>query len=616
MPLAKRTVPWLRRFPAVILAAGIVAAAVWLPSGQASAAPVHSRVSAARHAAARPKVVVTFAWGGGLADQMASLPIFRRYGMRATYFVPSGLVCTLGQAQCGRTSRYLTLSDVHKIAAAGDEIGGLSVTHQQLTTMSATEAKREICDDRSNLIRWGFRPTDFAYPFAVLNPAVEALTRACGYNSGLGTGTLRGAGRCITCAWAESIPPQNAYDVRTPIEVNSVNTVWVPRTYESIVTNAQQHGGGWIVFTLHEVCPTNCGLGTSAPILTAVLKWLRNQHANNVLVEPMNQVIGGPLRPAVPGPAPRRLPAPGVANASLRQAANGSPACFQQARNSRAVATFSYQAGGGPHGAAAETVHVPRPGNGGAELLQTMDLGSCAPSVSSGHAYKTGMWYKASGPARIEVYRRTSIGDWVYWTASPALPASAAWRQASWTTPAVPAGTTALSFGMTAKTVGVITTSDYSLQLATNLKTLILLGVLAFVILAGALIARGQYRYRRYVSAEAATPETDPAQAGVAAKAQADRVVAVKAEAAKREAAAAEAANAEASRADAMEARIQAAMARMEAARAASAGAEPEARRVDDATVVMRPITDGARDETAILKPVKLTDSQQQASGD
>jgi peptidoglycan/xylan/chitin deacetylase (PgdA/CDA1 family) len=614
MPLAKRALPWLKRFPALILAAGIVAAAVWLPAGQASAAPLHAHVSAARHAAARPRVVVTFAWGGGLADQMASLPIFRKYGMRATYFVPSGLVCTLGQAQCARNSRYLTLADVRKIAAAGEEIGGLSVTHQQLTTMPAAEAKREICDDRSNLIHWGFRPTDFAYPFAVLNPAIEALTRECGYNSGLGTGTLRGAGRCITCAWAERIPPQNAYDVRTPVEVNSVNTVWVPRTYESVVTNAQQHGGGWIVFTLHAVCPTNCGLGTSAPILTSVLKWLRNQRAKNILVEPMNQVIGGPLRPAVPGPAPRRLPAPGVANASLRQAANGSPVCFQQARNARAAATFSYQARGGPHGAAAETVHVTRPGNGGAELLQTMDLGSCAPSVSSGHAYKTGMWYKASRPARIEVYRRTSIGDWVYWTASPAFPASAPWRQASWTTPAVPAGTTALSFGMTAKAVGVITTSDYSLRLASNYKTLILLGVLAFVIVAGALIARGHYRYRRYVSAEAATLETDAAQAEVAAaRAQADRMAAIKAEAASREAAAAEA---EASRADAMEARIQAAMARMEAARAAAAGAEPEAARVDDATVVFPSITEGARDETAILKPVKLTDSQQQASGD
>ena len=433
MPLAERRLPWLRRFAAVALAAGIVAAAVWLPASHASAAPVHASASAARRAAARHKVVVTFAWGGGLADQMASLPIFRRYGMRATYFVPSGLACTLSQAQCAKSSRYLTLADVRKIAAAGNEIGGLSVTHQQLTTMPAAEAKREICDDRSNLIHWGFRPTDFAYPFAALNPAIEALTRECGYNSGLGTGTLRGAGRCIPCAWAETIPPQNAYDVRTPVEVNSVKTVWVPRTYESIVTNAQQHGGGWIVFTLHAVCPTNCGLGTSAPILTTVLKWLRSERANNVLVEPMNQVIGGPLRPAVPGPAPRRLPAPGVANASLRQAANGSPVCFQQASNSRTAATFSYQARGGPRGAAAERVRVTRPGNGGAELLQTMDLGSCAPSVSSGRAYKTGMWYKASVPAHIEVYRRTSVGNWVYWTTSPAFPPSAPWRQASWT---------------------------------------------------------------------------------------------------------------------------------------------------------------------------------------
>jgi peptidoglycan/xylan/chitin deacetylase (PgdA/CDA1 family) len=616
MPLAERRLPRLRRLPAIVLAAGTVAAAVWLPAGQASAAPVHASLPAAQQVAARPKVVVTFAWGGGLADQMASLPIFRRYRMRATYFIPSGLVCTLGQAQCAKSSPYLTLADVRKIAAAGNEIGGLSVTHQQLTTMPAAEAKREICDDRSNLIHWGFRPTDFAYPFAALSPTVEALTRECGYNSGLGTGTLRGAGRCIFCAWAETIPPRNPYDVRTPVEVNSVNTVWVPRTYESIVTNAQQHGGGWIVFTLHDVCPTNCGLGTSAPILTTVLKWLRNQKANNVLVEPMNQVIGGPVRPAVAGPVPRRLPAPGVANASLRQAANGTPVCFQQVRNSGTAATFSYQARGGPHGAAAETVRVTRPGNGGAKLLQTMDLGLCAPSVSPGRAYKTGIWYKASGTAQIEVYRRTSVGNWVYWATSPAFPASAPWRQASWTTPAVPAGTTALSFGMTTKAAGVITTSDYSLRPATSYKTQILLGVLAFVIVAAGLIARGHYRYRRYVTAEAAALEAETAQAEVAAaRAQAARAEAAKADAARREAARAEAAKAEAARADAMKARIEAARARMEAARAGAARAKPEAGRVDDATVVMQPIDEEARDETVILKPVNLADSQQ-ASGD
>lgn len=505
-----------RRFMA-IWAAVAVALIAWLPAGPALAAAGHARLSAAGRAeATSPRTVVTFAWGGGLSDQMPSLAIFGRYRMHATYFVPSGLVCTLSQAQCLGSSPYLTIADIREIAAGGNEIGGLSVTHQQLTTMPVAEAKREICDDRSNLFRLGFRPTDFAYPFALVNPAIEALTRACGYNAGLGTGTLNGAGRCGGCALAETIPPRDPYDVRTPVEVNSVGTVWTPATYESIVTSAQRHGGGWIVFTLHDICATNCSLGTTTAILGAVLKWLYGESGRNVVVETMRQVIGGPVRPAVAGPAPRALPAPGVVNAGLTEVSGTLPACFQEAAYGGTVASFTYQPGAGPGGSAAETVRVTRAGAGDAKLVQAMDLGLCAPSVSSGARYTAGMWYRANRPARIDMYRRTPLGSWSYWTTSPVFPASGAWRQASWRTPAVPLGTTALSFGLTTNGVGTVTTTDYSLELARSYKKLIMLGVLLFAIMAAGLIARGQYRYARYMRTEAAEAEAAAAMAEAA----------------------------------------------------------------------------------------------------
>jgi peptidoglycan/xylan/chitin deacetylase (PgdA/CDA1 family) len=503
----------------MIVAAGAAAVSAWLPATAALAVPGHPSMPAARAPAPTPKVVVTFAWGGGLADQMSSLPMLRRYGMHATYFVASGLVCTLSQAQCQTSSPYLTLADVREIAADGNEIGGLSVTHQQLTTMPAAEAKREICDDRSNLFRLGFQPTDFAYPFALVNPAIEALTRACGYSSGLGTGTLKGAGRCNKCPWAETIPPENPYNVRTPVEVNSVGTTWVPRTYESIVTDAQRHGGGWIIFTLHDICQTNCSLGTTPAILDAVLSWLHKQRSHHVVVETMGQVIGGPVRPPVAGPAPRPLPPPGVANANLAQANGALPACFQKVDSGGTVASFTYQPGRGPHGSVAETVRVTRVGGAAAELAQTMDLGLCAPSVSSGRAYTAGAWYQSSHATRIEIYRRTWLGSWTYWATSPYFPASASWRQASWTTPVVPSGTTAISFGLTADGVGAISTSYYSLKLAKSYKLMILLGVLLFVVVAAGLIARGQYRYNKFMKAEAAEAqgETEAAKAHAAA---------------------------------------------------------------------------------------------------
>jgi peptidoglycan/xylan/chitin deacetylase (PgdA/CDA1 family) len=505
-----------RRFirPAMVVVAGVVAATAWLPSGLALAAPGQTSLAATQAKAPSAKTVVTFAWGGGLDDQMPALPMFRKYGMHATFFVPSGLVCMLGQAQCLKSSPYLTIADVRKIAAYGDEIGGLSVTHQKLTTMPVAEAKREICDDRSNLLRLGFRITDFAYPFALVNPTIEALTRACGYNAGLGTGTLKGADRCNKCALAETIPPKNPFNVRTPVEVNSVHTTWIPRTYESIVTDAQNHGGGWIIFTLHDLCKTNCNLGTTPAILGTVLKWLHGQESHNTVVETMGQVIGGPVRPAVAGPAPPALPPPGVVNANLVQASGSIPACFQKVTGGGTVASFTYQPSSGPHGSAAETIRVTKAGTVNAKLVPAMDLGLCAPSVSSGHAYTAGAWYKSSRQTRIEIYRRTSLGSWAYWTTSPAFPASTSWRQAAWTTPAVPPDTTALSFGLTTN-VGTIYTSDYSLKLAKSYKALILVGLLLFVIVAAALIARGHYRYAKYLKAEAADAVAEPVKAEV-----------------------------------------------------------------------------------------------------
>src|SRR5580704_2461787 len=296
------------------------------------------------------KTVVTFTWGGGFANQMGALPAFRRYGMQATFYVPSGLVCQPSAGSSCTHLPYLSLSQVHQIAADGDEIGGLSVNHIPLNMLPPPEAKREICDDRVNLTRWGFRVTDFAYPFALENPTLQRLTQQCGYNSGLGTGQLRGAGVCSTCPFAETIPPANPYVLRTPIEVSSVGTSWTPATFENIVTAAQQNGGGWVIFTVHDVCPRTCSLGVTVPELDTVLKWLHGRTSTGVSVRTIGQVIGGPVRPAVPGPPPPRIPPPGVMNPRLTEVSSGVPACFQAARYGTNHAAFSYSSSAGPGG--------------------------------------------------------------------------------------------------------------------------------------------------------------------------------------------------------------------------------------------------------------------------
>src|SRR5262249_56793664 len=122
--------------------------------------------------------------------------------------------------------------------------------------------------------------------------------------------------------------------------------------------------------------------------------------------------------------APPARSAPGVAKAVRGKAKGGIPACFQRASYGRSVASFSYRPGGGPHGSAAETIRVTRAGAGNAKLVQAMDLGLCSPPVSPGRAYTAGVWYESSRPAQLDVYRRTSLGGWSYWTTSSFFPAS------------------------------------------------------------------------------------------------------------------------------------------------------------------------------------------------
>ena len=277
--------------------------------------------------------------------------------------------------------------------------------HVPLASLPAAEAQREICDDRVNLTHWGFRVTDFAYPFALVNQTLQNLARRCGYNSALGTGQLRGAGLCPHCAWAETIPPRNPYLLRAPIEVASVGTRWSPATFEKIVTGAQQHGGGWIIFTVHDVCAQACALGVTRPELASVLGWLARQAGHGVSVRTVRQVIGGPVRPAVAGPAPRPIPPPGVVNSRLTAVtAGGTPACFQAGRYGTNHATFRYQRRAGPGGAGAEVISLTQRKSGTAQIVPTMDLGACAPAATAGRRYTLGAWYKSSGPVVFNTY--------------------------------------------------------------------------------------------------------------------------------------------------------------------------------------------------------------------
>jgi hypothetical protein len=152
-----------------------------------------------------------------------------------------------------------------------------------------------------------------------------------------------------------------------------------------------------------------------------------------------------------------------LANASLESSADGStPDCWQL--GGTGTSTFAWTRSPNAHtGSWAENVAITAYTNGDRKLVTSQKANACSPRVTPGSTYNLSGWYQSNQPAHITAYYQNASGTWVFWTQSPAFAASSAWSQAAWTTPPVPAGATAVSFGINLAGVGSLTTDDYSM---------------------------------------------------------------------------------------------------------------------------------------------------------
>ncbi|WP_051897854.1 polysaccharide deacetylase family protein [Sciscionella sediminilitoris] len=397
-------------------------------------------------ASATKPTVVTLTFDDGNADQTAALPILRKYGMVGTFYIITGSV---GEPN------YLTRAELDNIAAAGNEIGGHTVTHPDLTTLPADEVMRQACLSRSTLAGWGYRVTSFAYPYAAANSAAETAVANCGYNSARGLGDIASAYGCKGCPRAETLPPRDPYWLRA---LDEVDPRWTLAQLQDTVTKARAAGGGLLPFTFHHICDACDELAISPALLDRFLGWLSTQ--SGVQVKTMDQAIGGQLRPIVNAPPGTNT---GLVNASLENPAGGTglPDCWMEGGWGSNSATFR-RTTDAHSGSSAEEVQVTNYQSGDAKLLPTMDLGSCTPNAVPGTAYQVGSWYKSTGITQFALYYRNSAGGWAYWTSSPWFAAEGDWTQASWTTPPLPADATAVSFGLALIANGTLVTDDYS----------------------------------------------------------------------------------------------------------------------------------------------------------
>jgi peptidoglycan/xylan/chitin deacetylase (PgdA/CDA1 family) len=393
--------------------------------------------------------VVSLTFDDTFADQFQVGAMTEARGMRATFYVNSSRI---GQ------SGSLSLAQVLALRDAGHEIGGHTITHAELAAVDTDEAKRQICNDRESLLANGFRITSFAYPFSSQNAAVRQLAADCGYNSARLVGGLVVPGSCSGCPYANPMPPVDPMGVRANDSIQETTTLDTMKLY---VTQAEQHGGGWVPMVFHHVCDGCNELSVTPAQLAQFLDWLKARSAQGTVVATVDQVMGGSVKPAVTGP---QIITNMIQNPSLETDANSDqvPDCWKRDGYGTNTSTYSLTSNA-YSGSVAQKLDVTSFSSGGRRIVTAQDSGSCAPAVIPGHRYTFTARYIANAQPIVSVYLRSSSGSWSWFAESARLPTSSSYALATYTTPPIPSGATHISVGVSLISTGSLTTDQYTL---------------------------------------------------------------------------------------------------------------------------------------------------------
>ncbi|MBD8606377.1 polysaccharide deacetylase family protein [Aeromicrobium sp. CFBP 8757] len=228
----------------------------------------------------REQTVVTLMFDDGWRGQSAAGDLLAAHGMRATFFVNSGM---------WTYPDYLTRRQVVRLVHQGHEIGGHTLTHARLATAGREVRRREACQDRADLLALGTTVTSFAYPYGYRDDDLQGVVAGCGYTSArAGDGLADRPPQDPLCdcvarlpfdrdRWAVPVKPTG----EAPLDAPTLER-WV-RQAESV--------GGWVPIVLGRVCD-GCGPGSiSEEALTSFVAWLARRPAST-RVETFAAVVG------------------------------------------------------------------------------------------------------------------------------------------------------------------------------------------------------------------------------------------------------------------------------------------------------------------------------------
>lgn len=126
-------------------------------------------------------VAITFD-DGYIGNARHAVPLLRRFGFRATLFVPSRLLGGVMSRDDSGPSQLLSRDAVYELHTGGVAIGAHTQTHADLTTLPPSSIESEVAGSRRELetILDASIPA-FAYPFGRHHGASVAAVREAGY---------------------------------------------------------------------------------------------------------------------------------------------------------------------------------------------------------------------------------------------------------------------------------------------------------------------------------------------------------------------------------------------------------------------------------------------------
>ncbi|HVV39098.1 MAG TPA: polysaccharide deacetylase family protein [Candidatus Paceibacterota bacterium] len=177
-----------------------------------------------------PQGMVTLAFDDGLLSQYQNArPILNTAGIKGGYYI-------ITTEPASGDSEYMTWAQIKTLKTEGNEVGGHTRTHADLTALTASQATAEIKGSYDDLVAQGLTPKAFVYPLGAVNPSVEQLVKNAGYTVARGS------------YWGFNTPTSDKYDLYD-IRLDNTTTFAAAKAWIDQAISDKR----WLVLELHDV---------------------------------------------------------------------------------------------------------------------------------------------------------------------------------------------------------------------------------------------------------------------------------------------------------------------------------------------------------------------------